>query len=247
MALPVQDKTGIAIPVTLAHGPVVDHLIVAAQLGYSTLGDGTKVMPVDFYTAILADPDDPTDPSGFGFWVVILNALPTPLSLVEMPALVHGYQKGYPAVSDLKGSTLTTHVIPAARSHPLDPSVGLCGVGTWAFDFGNGTEGAMALCYNGNLTDPQSQQAVGPFVGISWRIGLAWANRFAVTADVAGKYGTLDGFYQQSVVSASDSIRYDKSSEIVVMCHEWSADLQSGIDPLCSSMMVYIRNKLPNE
>jgi hypothetical protein len=246
VALPVQDTTGIAIPVTLAHGPVVDHLTVASQLGYSTLQDGTKVSPVDFYTAIMAEPDDPTDPSGFGFWVIILNALDTPLSLAEMLPLVHGYQKGYPAVSNMKGSTLTTHEIPASRTHPLDPSTTLFGVGTWAFDFGNGTEGAMALSYNGNLTDPQSKQALGPFVGISWRIGLSWADRFAVTADVAGKYGSLDGFYQQTVVSASDSTRNDKG-DIVVMCHEYSCDLQSGIDPLCSSLMVYVRNKLPGE
>lgn len=251
MALPKQDTTGEAVPVSLISAWTAGLLVPASGSGYVTMSDGTKVSPLDFYSAVFPEPDDPTDPdpTACSLAIIILNALSTPLSLVEMHDLVHGVQKAYPVVANLQGDTLkTTHEIPASRSHPLDPSETLYGLGMWGFDaVTNGEEGAMALCYNGNLTDPQSKQAVGPFVGVSWRHVPVFADRYGVTADVAGKYGTLDDFYQKTIVSASDSTRSDKSDDIVIQCHEGWANLKSGLNPPRIWLMVYVRNRLPSD
>ncbi len=250
MALPNQNTTGTAIPVALISEWTAGRLIQAVQKDTITLDDGTEASPVDFFAALFEVPDDPMNPPpGSYFAVMILNALRTPLSLVEMSTpLVHGYQDAYPAVSNLKGSTLTMHEIPASRSHPLDPTATRYGAGMWGFSSaGNGVEGAVALCYNGNLTDPSTKQAVGPFVGVSWRFGtIFWSDRYGVTADVAGKYSSLDGFYQKTIVSASDSTFSEIGGDVAVMCRYAYRDLQSGRG-VCSCLMVYVRYKLPGE
>ncbi len=249
MALPKQDTTGTAVPVTLTSAWTAGHLIQAVQKDTITLDDGTEASPVDFFAALFEVPDDPQDPPpGSYFTVMILNTLRTPLSLVEMTTpLVHGNQDAYPAVSNLQGAILTTHEIPASRSHPLDPTATRYGAGMWGFsNAGNGVEGAMALCYNGNLTDPSTKQAVGPFVGVSWRFGtIFYSDRYGVTADVAGKYASLDGFYKGTITSASDST-FSDIGDIVVLSRYAYGDLLSGRG-ICPCLMVYVRNKLPGE
>lgn len=253
MALSPQDTTGITVPVTLIRAYAADHLILASQQGYSTLQDGTVVTPPDLFAAIFDDGSN-SPPGTLG--VVILNTLRTPLSLVEM-VTIEGGQAGYPAVSNMKGLPLTTHEIPAARPHPLagyyrlDPNAMLYGVGMWAFDGPSlGTKAAMALCYNGNLLDASKKQAVGPFVGVSWRFGGFTSNLFGVTADVS-IYGSTRDFYDSTIANASASTPKDISSDVAIMGNLYGCDLlthrQSNYSLYYQCLMVYVRYKLPGE
>jgi hypothetical protein len=227
-----------------------DPLIVCSQSGQATVSDGgqdTKINSHDLFGASLDAP--------LGSAVVlILNTLRRPLDLVEM-YLKDGSQHGYPAVTDLNGGTLTTHQIPAARVNPLDGSQ-MFGAGLWSFD-PSGTEarGAMKFCTNGKLASAQDDtQPVGPFLGVAFNLncvdgyGMSPYGKSAVTADLVGKHGSLQKFYDNTVDD------HDVPSEIgkeitIIAAHGLHGDSSGSgrwdFPKLC--VTVYVRYKLPNE
>ena len=242
MALPLQDTTGTPLAVSWVRANAVDPLIVASQLGYFTTPDfknakQTIAYPMDVFGGIFqGDPGD--------MLVVILNTLRTPLDLVEM-YLAHGYQSGYPAVCDPSGKkkALATHRIPASRTNAIDGST-LYGAGLWAFrDSGGGTCGAMKFCYNGKLTSSAtSTQAVGPFLGVSWRTHSAFASQTGVTADLEGNYGDIQTFYSKTADGTGVPHEVAKGVAIMAAFSEGPVRYRDA-----QSMALYVRYKLPSE
>ena len=239
MALPLQDTTGTTFAVSWIRSGPIDPLIVCSQQGYFNTQDLKNARqfvayPLDLFQGILlSKPGDTV--------VVILNTLRTPLDLVEM-YLAHGDQSGYPAVSDMKGKTWTTHRIPASRPSPIDGST-LYGAGMWAFtDRGAGTCGAMKFCYNGKLTSDAAQtQAVGPFLGVSWRIGATFLqDQTGVTADVEGNCGDLQTFYSKT--ADGTPVPHEVAKGVAVM-----ADFAYSNGADAQSFAMYVRYKLPTE
>ena len=250
MAVPLQDTTGTPLPVTWIREDQAGPLILCSQLGETTVAYGgiaTRMNSHDLFSISLEAPLGPAV-------IVILNTLRRPLDLVEK-YVKDGYQHGYPAVTDLKGGTLTTHQIPASRLNPLDGSR-MFGMGMWSFD-GSGPDirGAMKFCTNGKLTSPKADtQPVGPFLGVAYNLsciegyGMSPQGKTAVTADVEGNHGSLQKFYENT--ADDHDVRSEIGKDITIMAaHGLHGDTSGSgrwdFPWLC--VTVYVRYKLPNE
>jgi hypothetical protein len=250
MAVPLQATNGTPLPVSWIREDQADPFIVCSQSGGATVQDGGTVTKINTHDLFGASLDAPLGCAV----VVIFNTLRRPLDLVEM-YLKDGSQHGYPAVTDLKGGTLTPHQIPAARLNPLDGSK-MFGAGMWSFD-GSGTEvrGAMKFCTNGKLASPKDDtQPVGPFLGVAFNLdcimgyGMSPQGKTAVTADVEGNHGSLQKFYTNT--ADDHEVRSEIGKEITIIAAHGLHGDSSGSGRwdfpwLC--VTVYVRYKLPNE
>jgi len=250
MAVPQQDTTGTALPVSWIREDQAGPLIICSQSGGATVQDGGTVTNINSHDLFSTSLEAPLGPAV----VVIFNTLRRPLDLVEM-YLKDGSQHGYPAVSDLKGGTLTKHQIPGSRLNPLDGSR-MFGAGMWSFD-GSGTEvrGAMKFCTNGKLASKQDDtQPVGPFLGVAFNLdciegyGMSPQGKSAVTTDVEGNHGSLQKFYTNT--ADDHEVRSEIGKEITIIAAHGLHGDSSGSGRwdfpwLC--VTVYVRYKLPNE
>jgi hypothetical protein len=112
----------------------------------------------------------------------------------------------------------------------------------WAFTYGGGygTCGALKFFYNGKLTSDAAQtQAVGPFIGVSWRILEVSSDQTGVTADVEGNYGDLQTFYSKTADGTAVPHEVAKGVTVMAAYQYHALDTQS--------IAVYVRYKLPTE
>ncbi len=193
------NTSGRELPVALVDISIAAHFCNTAQVGTSTLNDGTVIGPLDLLPALIparSPAGSPSEPAAMT--VVILNSLPTPLSLVVDPYCKHGHMMAYPAITQPNAAGKTgvkAHQIPASRPDPLNPASTLYGLGVYGFaDDGAGCAGAMMFSYKANRTD---QNKGGPFIGLAFRDGLFfYADQTGVTADIVADYsGDMKAFY----------------------------------------------------
>ena len=212
-----QDMSGSPNPVALIADPFAKQFAFASQMGYIN-----TAVSVPFAKGITADapcnPIDiftPGDPQ-LGVAIIILNSLPTPLTLVDSMSF-DGTQVGYPAAS--KGSK--PHQIPGARPYPRKSRHKIAsgaralmgGVGRYQYHASGTVQwGGVAQALSFKYSDDPSAPLIGVAMKIFWGDGSD--PHSAVTAELPNS--DLASFFSNTVITKPIQFHSGSSNNITV-------------------------------
>lgn len=238
----------------LTASPFSTMLINAAQTGHIALSDGSKLSPLDLFWPSFTSGRKCKDVE-MGVAMVIVNCLPVDLVLekwgcwdyTDVPGL-HAHPAS-PIWDSTKNVNLSPHVIPARRAFPK-PSKHknmLAGFGMYFWGPTDSHSNSIQLALSLSATDNGKK---GPLLGVSVNHQRAYPAFkaptdtvcSAVTADVNGKYGSLQAFHEQTTYKGV-GLQYEIGpAPGYTIWGTFHGPSLTSVSPLASVITVWIRD-----